>query len=65
MQQMKKVKDYFERYPNSNEVFENGGKLFHTRGAADSFGKGETKRHTRAEVANPAKEKVETSKEEE
>ena len=44
---MQKVKDYFKRYPNNSEVFENGGKLFHTRGAADSFGGSETKRYTR------------------
>ncbi|MDR2472148.1 MAG: hypothetical protein LBD53_01110 [Tannerella sp.] len=42
-----KLKDYFERYPASEEVFENGGVFFHTRGAAESFGKGETTRYTR------------------
>lgn len=47
---MEKIRDYFKRYPNSTEVFENGGKLFHTRGAADSFGKGETKRYTREQT---------------
>jgi hypothetical protein len=47
---MEKIKDYFKRYPNNDEVFENGSKLFHTRGAADSFGKSETKRYTRGEA---------------
>lgn len=44
---MSKVNSFFERYPNSNEVFENGGKLFHDRGAADSYGKSETKKYIR------------------
>lgn len=47
---MSQVKSYFERYPNSNEVFENGGKLFHERGAADSYGQSETTRYTRQQV---------------
>jgi len=47
---MDKIKDYFKRYPKSEEVFENSGKLFHTRGSADSFGKGETKRYTREQI---------------
>jgi len=47
---MEKIKDYFERYPNNNEVFECGGKLFHTRGAAQSYGKGEITRYTREQV---------------
>lgn len=42
-----KIKDYFKRYPNSKECFVNGGLLFHTRGAADSYGKDETKVHYR------------------
>lgn len=45
-----KIKDYFKRYPVSREVFENGNILFHTRGAADSYSKGETKKHTRISV---------------
>lgn len=47
---MEKIKDYFKRYPSSEEVYENGGQLFHNRGAADSYGKGETKRTTRKEI---------------
>lgn len=49
---MEKLKDYFKRYPISQEVYENGGQLFHTRGAADSYGKGETKKYTRQSVNN-------------
>ena len=48
-----KLKSYFERYPKNDEVFENGGILFHNKGAADSFGKSETKGYTRAEVTTP------------
>lgn len=48
---MEKIKDYFKRYPNSEEVYENGGKLFHKRGAAESYGKTETKKYTRKEAA--------------
>jgi hypothetical protein len=47
---MEKLKDYFKRYPVSQEVYENGGQLFHNRGAADSYGKGETKKYTRQSV---------------
>jgi hypothetical protein len=47
---MEKIKDYFDRYPQSDEVFENDGVLFHTRGAADSFSKGDTVKYTRAKV---------------
>jgi len=48
---MEKLKDYFSRYPQSKEVFENSGVLFHTRGAADSFGNAsDTKRYTRNEI---------------
>jgi hypothetical protein len=32
------IRDYFARYPKSNECYEAGGKLFHTAGAAMSFG---------------------------
>lgn len=46
------LKDYFERYPNSMEVYVNGGVLFHDRGAADSYGQGETKRYTRADICS-------------
>ncbi|MDR1199053.1 MAG: hypothetical protein LBK94_08615 [Prevotellaceae bacterium] len=46
---MEKIKDYFERYPNSNECFEAGGRLFHTHGAAISFGS-DVKKWTRADV---------------
>ncbi len=47
-----KLKDYFERYPNSNECYENGGVLFHDRGAADSYGQGETRRYTRVDIGD-------------
>lgn len=47
---MDKIKDYFDRYPNSEEVFENGGRLFHNSGAADSFAQTETKRYSRTEA---------------
>ena len=47
---MEKIKDYFDRYPQSDEVFENDGVLFHTRGAADSYSKGDTVKYTRAKV---------------
>jgi len=47
---MEKVKDYFKRFPNSDEVFESGGKFYHSRGAADSYGNGDVKKHTRKEV---------------
>jgi len=46
------LKDYFERYPNSMEVYVNGGVLFHDRGAADSYGQGETRRYTRADICD-------------
>lgn len=49
---MEAIKDYFERYPHSNEVFVNDGVLFHTRGAAESYGKGDVVKHTRPK--NPA-----------
>lgn len=49
-----KVKDYFKRYPTSGECYVNGGLLFHTRGAADSYGKSETKKYTRNELQNNA-----------
>lgn len=61
---MEKIKDYFKRYPVSQEVYENGGILFHTRGAADSYGTGETKRHTRKEAEGAAKTKEAPSSEE-
>jgi hypothetical protein len=47
---MEKIKDYFNRYPNSEEVYENGGVLFHNRGDADSYAKGDTKKYTRKEA---------------
>jgi len=50
---MEKLKDYFKRYPASQEVYENGGQLFHSRGAADSYRKGETRKYTRKEVESP------------
>jgi hypothetical protein len=46
-----KIKDYFARYPNSQEVYENGGVLFHERGYADSYGKTETKKYTRQSLS--------------
>lgn len=51
---MDKIKDYFKRYPKSKEVFECGGLLFHSRGAAESYGKGEVKRHAREGVTGAA-----------
>ena len=46
-----KIKDYFTRYPHNDEVYENQGVLFHTRGAADSFGSAkDTLRHTRSKI---------------
>jgi len=49
-----KLKDYFTRYPNNDEVFENNGVLFHNRGAADSFGNAkETVRYTREQPLIP------------
>jgi hypothetical protein len=45
-----KIQSYFTRYPQSDKVFENGGILFHTQGAADSYGKGDTTKYTRAQV---------------
>ena len=50
IKRMDKIKDYFKRYPNSSEVFECGGLLFHTRGAAESYGKGDVKRYVRERV---------------
>lgn len=47
---MEQIKSYFKRYPKSNEVFENGGILFHTKGAADSYGKATTVHYTRNQV---------------
>lgn len=45
-----KIKNYFKRYPHSNEVFEKGGLLFHNKGAAESYPKGELKKHIREQV---------------
>lgn len=37
---MNAIQDYFARYPRSVEVFQSeDGLLFHTRGAAESYGK--------------------------
>ena len=47
---MENLKDYFNRYPNNNEVFENDGVLFHDRGSAESYGKGDVTKHTRTKV---------------
>jgi hypothetical protein len=47
---MEKIKDYFNRYPQSQEVYENGGVLFHDQGSAESYGKGETTRYTREQL---------------
>lgn len=44
------VIDYFERYPHSEECYENGGILFHDRGSADSYGKTETEKYTRTSL---------------
>ena len=40
---------HFAAYPSSNEVYVAGGRLFHGRGAADSFA-ADTVRYTRVEV---------------
>lgn len=45
-----KLQDYFERYPQSEEVYVTDGLLFHKRGMAESYGSGEAKRYTRKEV---------------
>jgi len=55
---MEKIKNYFSRYPNNSEVFENGGKLFHTRGAAHSYNQGDTTRYTREQVEKPANDET-------
>lgn len=47
---MENLKDYFNRYPHNDEVFETGGVLFHTRGAAESYGKETPVRYTREKV---------------
>ena len=47
---MEKIKDYFKRYPLSNEVYECAGVLFHNRGAAESYGKGDVTKHTRESI---------------
>lgn len=60
-----KLKDYFTRYPQSDEVYENNGVLFHTRGAADSYGSAnETVRYTRNQVmaSQPMAPEVEQEK---
>lgn len=49
------LEDYFKRFETSKEVYENGGKLFHDRGSADSYGKTETAKYTRSQLT-----KVET-----
>ena len=46
----KKVKSFFDRHPNINEVFECGGKLYYTRGAADSNGNGKVKTFYRKDL---------------
>ena len=47
---MEQIKDYFDRYPHNDEVFEADGVLFHTRGAAESYTKGDVVKYTRAKV---------------
>lgn len=42
-----RIKDYFKRYPQNDEVYECGGVLFHTEGAAQSFGGGKVSRYVR------------------
>jgi hypothetical protein len=46
---MEKIKDYFKRFPQSDECYETEGRLFHTKGAAMSFGE-KIKKWTRAEA---------------
>lgn len=47
---MEHIKDYFKRYPNSDQVFECDGVLFHTNGGAQSYGKGDVTKYTRKQV---------------
>jgi len=47
---MENIKDYFNRYPHNDEVYETDGVLFHNRGAAESYGKETPVRYTRAKV---------------
>ncbi|MDR2557037.1 MAG: hypothetical protein LBC49_04910 [Bacteroidales bacterium] len=56
---MEKIKDYFKRFPQSDECYEVDGRLFHTHGAAISFGS-DVKKWTRAEVEKeiPSENKV-------
>lgn len=52
-----KLIDHFTRYSGTNVVYVSNGQLFLTEAAALSYGKGEVKKVTRAEVmpsANPA-----------
>lgn len=59
-----KIKDYFKRYPRNNEVYECGGVLFHTSGAAQSYGRGEVKKHVRGESeCDEEPKKVESTEE--
>ncbi len=41
------INDYFDRYPDHNELFENGGKIFLSKSGAESFGATVTVTHTR------------------
>lgn len=52
-----KLKDHFNRYSNADVAYVAGGTIFLTEQAALSYGKGEVKKVTRAEVLASAKEK--------
>lgn len=41
------VREYFERYPDQDAFYENGGKLFLSMSGAESYGKTVTVKHTR------------------
>ena len=57
-----KIKDYFDRFKEAVEVFVAGEEefLFHKRGSAESYGKGEFKTFTRAEIEVAASTPVPT-----
>lgn len=41
------VREYFERYPDQDAFYENGGKLFLSMSGAESYGKTVTVKHAR------------------
>ena len=44
------LKDYFARYPKSEEVYMTDGLLFHLSGDAKGYGSGIAKRYTRHDI---------------